>query len=250
MTTVGIGGNHLYHAAATTNPQAEVVEMGNKLMVQGFIHDAPAVLGQYRLSKLLESCDRGPTFWQEVYETLSEPFDLLGERNAYGTPEATEEAILQTFSVSRVETPSHVLDKFDEHFRLLLHETERRRTGEERLEFMTEDELFSVFELLVMDVAPVLQSLKFCRTDNGYLGLVPYGTLPGDAIAIIHGCQVPFVLRASDNSLNYRLVGPCYVHGIMYGEALRGRDGDDTRIHFLDLSCYLGSNQVNIGVVT
>lgn len=149
-----------------------------------------------------------------------------------------------------METPSHVLDKFGEHFRLLLHEIERRRTGEERLEFMTEDELFSVFELLVMDVAPVLQSLKFCRTDNGYLGLVPHGTLPGDAIAIIHGCQVPFVLRASDNSLNYRLVGPCYVHGIMYCEALRGRDGDDTRIHFLDLSCYLGSNQVNIGVVT
>jgi hypothetical protein len=139
-----------------------------------------------------------------------------------------EEAILQAFSIGRKETSSHVLDKFDEHFRLLLHETERLWAGEERFKFVTEELLLFVFELFATDVAPVLQGLKFCRTDIGYLGLVPHGTLLGDAIAIIHGCQVPFVLRASDNSLDYRLVGPCYVHGIMYGEALRGRDGMTT----------------------
>ena len=39
------------------------------------------------------------------------------------------------------------------------------------------------------------------------------------------GCAVPFVLRA-DLRRRFRLVGDCYVHGIMYGEAV----GDAIRL--------------------
>lgn len=40
----------------------------------------------------------------------------------------------------------------------------------------------------------------------------------GDAVALIASCKVPYLLRALGNR-RYSLVGDCYVHGIMYGEA-------------------------------
>lgn len=43
--------------------------------------------------------------------------------------------------------------------------------------------------------------------------------MDGDVIAVFYGCEVPFLLRAAGGDC-YKLVGNCYVHGIMYGEAL------------------------------
>jgi hypothetical protein len=52
---------------------------------------------------------------------------------------------------------------------------------------------------------------------QGYLGSVPDIAREGDAIALVHGCRVPLVLREADGGA-WELVGDCYVHGIMYGE--------------------------------
>ncbi|KAG9653096.1 HET-domain-containing protein, partial [Aureobasidium melanogenum] len=55
------------------------------------------------------------------------------------------------------------------------------------------------------------------------LCLVPKNTQPGDAIALLYGCNVPVVLHSheakdrSDAKL-YRMLGECYVHGMMDGE--------------------------------
>jgi hypothetical protein len=56
-----------------------------------------------------------------------------------------------------------------------------------------------------------------CTTAKGYLAAVPYTAKVGDCIAILAGGCVPFVLRPIGD--HYRLVGPCYVRGIMNGEA-------------------------------
>ena len=64
---------------------------------------------------------------------------------------------------------------------------------------------------------------KFCSTKQGRLGLAPRATLQGDLIAIFMGADVPFVLRATGTE-GYELLGECYIHGIMNGEALIGRE--------------------------
>jgi hypothetical protein len=56
-----------------------------------------------------------------------------------------------------------------------------------------------------------------CVTVKGYLASVPYTAKKGDCIAILSGGRVPFVLRPIGS--HYRLIGPCYVHGIMNGGA-------------------------------
>lgn len=63
----------------------------------------------------------------------------------------------------------------------------------------------------VRSTAPV------CTTRKGLLASVPYTTETGDCIAVLTGGRVPFVLRPMGDY--YYLVGPCYVHGVMDGEA-------------------------------
>lgn len=67
-------------------------------------------------------------------------------------------------------------------------------------------------------------SRRFCITKNGYMCVLPARSKKGDVVAVIPGAVVPFLLRPSgqdeDTGNNiYQLVGECYVHGLMSGEA-------------------------------
>lgn len=66
---------------------------------------------------------------------------------------------------------------------------------------------------------------RFCVTAEGRIGLVPHNALAGDLVVVLHGAQVPFVIRpsAATGGRQYELVGECYVHGLMDGEALNLR---------------------------
>lgn len=69
----------------------------------------------------------------------------------------------------------------------------------------------------------------FFTTENGYVGLSPLGTQPGDTIAVILGCQFPVVLReepassVKSDETKWKVVGVCYANGLMDGEAILGR---------------------------
>lgn len=59
---------------------------------------------------------------------------------------------------------------------------------------------------------------KYFMSANGYIGLVPEAAQEGDMICIFMGGMTPFVIRPAGG--NYKLIGACYVHGIMHGEAV------------------------------
>ena len=63
---------------------------------------------------------------------------------------------------------------------------------------------------------------RFGTTITGYMGLFPAQAQEGDAIAIIYGAPKFFVIRPKGQ--DYQLIGECYVHGIMDGEAMEGVD--------------------------
>ena len=72
---------------------------------------------------------------------------------------------------------------------------------------------------------------KLCALDNGELALAPNATEVGDFICILMGGRVPFILRpigqldngGPSSSLQVKLIGPCYVQGIMVEEELKQR---------------------------
>ena len=62
-------------------------------------------------------------------------------------------------------------------------------------------------------------------TANGSLGVGTDSTQEGDAVVILFGARWPFALR--EEGSHYRLVGPCYLEGVMDGDAVikREREG-------------------------
>lgn len=59
---------------------------------------------------------------------------------------------------------------------------------------------------------------KLFRTAKRYLGLGPEILKSGDVVAVIFRAKVPLILRPEGD--HYLLLGDCYVHGIMQGEAV------------------------------
>lgn len=68
-------------------------------------------------------------------------------------------------------------------------------------------------------------------TESSLLGLAPLDTDRGDLICILYGCSVPVALRPRKSEeevlmgerQSYTLIGECYLHGMMDGEAVAFR---------------------------
>jgi len=60
---------------------------------------------------------------------------------------------------------------------------------------------------------------RFSVTRNERLACVPKGSREGDAICILFGGEVPYVLRPAGGGF-YTIFGECYIDNIMHGESL------------------------------
>jgi heterokaryon incompatibility protein (HET) len=60
---------------------------------------------------------------------------------------------------------------------------------------------------------------RFCVTANDRFAWVPKLAQPGDKICIVNGAKIPFVARESTKGY-IKLVGECWIQGLMKGEAL------------------------------
>ena len=89
---------------------------------------------------------------------------------------------------------------------------------EKRREFVRYARLLSYF---------TRNRLAFGTSRGWLLGLGPPKAQVGDVVAVLHGAPTPFLLRphktkdVPDGTMQtWRLVGDCYVHGIMNGEGM------------------------------
>ncbi|KAH8892325.1 hypothetical protein GQ53DRAFT_864260 [Thozetella sp. PMI_491] len=60
---------------------------------------------------------------------------------------------------------------------------------------------------------------RFYRSMAGRYGWAVDGTKHGDVVALFYGCSYPFILRPQGSN-RYRIIGDCYIHGLMDGEGL------------------------------
>ncbi|RDW91514.1 hypothetical protein BP5796_02679 [Coleophoma crateriformis] len=74
----------------------------------------------------------------------------------------------------------------------------------------------------VQQLQQIAQSRRPMLVGNGYVGIVPVETEPGDQVFIILGADVPHILRRRRQSESLLLIGEAYVHGVMDGEVMQG----------------------------
>jgi hypothetical protein len=76
-------------------------------------------------------------------------------------------------------------------------------------------------------VQAVVWSRRFfrCTGETEMVGFGPRTTMEGDIVCILFGCSVPVILRVvrEDGHETHQLIGECYVHGYMEGEAFAGQ---------------------------
>ncbi|KAH0536831.1 hypothetical protein FGG08_006329 [Glutinoglossum americanum] len=65
-----------------------------------------------------------------------------------------------------------------------------------------------------------LRGRTFFITTKGYMGIGPGDMAKGDPAVILYGARTPFILRPVGSGGKWQLVGDCYIHGIMAGEAI------------------------------
>jgi hypothetical protein len=128
----------------------------------------------------------------------------------YPTGESVEEALCRSLCwdtgyESSYPAPDEQVDSFREWYRILTSFNTSKAIEEE---LNSRENTFLDF---------VNGSCPLCVTAGGYLAAVPYTTKVGDCIVLLAGGRLPFVLRPTGD--HYCFIGPCYVHGIMNGEA-------------------------------
>ncbi|KAI0971467.1 putative heterokaryon incompatibility protein [Xylaria arbuscula] len=165
--------------------------------------------------------------------TLSEP---------YITGISLTEALWRTLLGDRTPADSRPADSvFSEYYQVLarfievMHEflgpdmqpRELNVSAEEEATLMTSITRDSIDMGRLINVSrPHLRERMIAVTKRGYLGVVPPYSKVGDAVFIISGAQVPFLLRRGADSeyadesrgRRWQLVGESYFHGMMDGE--------------------------------
>jgi hypothetical protein len=78
---------------------------------------------------------------------------------------------------------------------------------------------FNFFTMLLA-IGEALSKTKFAVTTTGMLALLLKMADQYDLIVRVGGARVPFVVKKGPEGFEkfYELVGPCYVHGVMYNE--------------------------------
>lgn len=93
-------------------------------------------------------------------------------------------------------------------------------------------------------VESVVWGRRLIRTEAHYLfGLAPsdpIDTKKGDLICILAGCSVPVILRKKgvneqSGKVYYKLVGECYIHGMMDGEAFEIKKKDKVSFEHFEI---------------
>ncbi|KAI1427834.1 putative heterokaryon incompatibility protein [Xylaria sp. FL1777] len=175
--------------------------------------------------------------------TLSEP---------YVTGISLTEALWRTLIGDRTPADARPADRFfSEYYQALVRyiEVTRKFLGPDmqprNINISAEEEAILKITLTkdvtdmgrFMNVSgPHLRERMIAVTERGYIGIIPPYSKVGDAVFIINGTQVPFLLRRQADTEDvdesggrrWQLVGESYFHGMMDGEMMAEKHAEQT----------------------
>lgn len=151
----------------------------------------------------------------------------------YPTGEPLEEAIWRTFVCDlNIPNESRATDELKEAWKVYQQHADKieERLARNLVAFAQDIDAVTEEQLLLFLIhfgfargGPDV-SRSFCLTEQGRIGWIPRHSMPGDIICIFEGATVPYALRR-DGQDHFKILGECYVHGLMDGEARGMKDG-------------------------
>jgi hypothetical protein len=162
-----------------------------------------------------ESGNPNTTYAANLKAFFDEADDMISSHEAYVTWQPLFEVQWRTLIGNLGMRPQIASEEFGPEY-LACRKVIDELKGEELFPHLYSENQY--FQRLLA----VTMTYDLCQTRSGLVGMVPIGTQVGDSIYLFAGSRMPFVLRpfvGDDN--NYQILGACYVHGMMNGEALR-----------------------------
>jgi hypothetical protein len=222
-----------YGAGRDAQPDAHHLD-GTSLLLSTHLLDTIAELAPPLDMRLSDAGERKVVNTREDWQTLVDSYQLILDstyvQKPYqhtNPPQTVDELFWRLLIGDRTSThrpaPPNMNDKYAAYLQVM-------QLAIEALEMSTEEfnQRYTGDTLTVVHKAHEYAVLagrawvqrRVCITKRGYVGLVPQFSIKGDAVAVIIGAQTPFVVRPVTGETKYQLVGECYIHGIMDGEAL------------------------------
>ena len=197
-----------WYTDARTMAQAEYVGSG-VLLATGIVISSIA-----KTHSIVSPLDK-----KEIHRLAQAVLPDFG-RNLYHRGGSTFDAFCRTLTCNSFDDKFHpsrsIWPKFSlcrEHL-LYMIEKPSVELNDSTLDFPALSSLYTIIRRRV-------QGRQFCITAGGYIGLVPAASRPGDQICVLLGSRTALVLRQIESG-NHEIVGGCYIHGFMEGEALLG----------------------------
>jgi len=102
------------------------------------------------------------------------------------------------------------------------------------MQYLTRTEEWRIHEAIENDIdtSPLHHRLVQCNlsktlfvTDTGHIGTAVASIRAHDSIVLVSGLGVPLIVREIPGQISYRLMGPAFIAGIMFGEMWQGIKG-------------------------
>jgi hypothetical protein len=167
---------------------------------------------------------------------------------SYQTPPKHFYLDFQAFCLSAIERPMDAQSPFCDWFQLnkslfirhrsleeLCRAAEMPAFSERRLEEYKEKSGSNSFLSRFKDTTESM-ARRLITTNKGHIGMAPCRVRKGDRICVLFGCSIPMILRQRGDGSSYEVIGECYLHGFMNGEALEGLDNGRFTVEAFQLS--------------
>jgi hypothetical protein len=199
----------IFHAAQGMAAVRHINTDQNVLVVRGSRIDS--------LDKLGNILPPAPEDSQQERAAAIELWLRESDGFASATTENRDEALMWTLLTDNTHVPERYKQLAVDDYRAFKQVAHLRGRGNSRLpeawaEVVTRS---NRFEDCALNRS---RNRRLCLTEGKGIGQVPKYAQSGDEVWIFLGAKVPFVLRRVGP--RYILVGECYIHGIMYGEAV------------------------------
>ena len=211
----GAAVGNCYAAADSREPMIRFEGAKNELVVLGSSLDTISKMIPIPTPSSSDTSAKNiDKFLKELREFFSVSDDMILCRTSYMTGESLSDVQWRTL-IGNMDARFHAApDELGDEYRIVRETVDRLRRFDPKQNF---SQLPSYFQALMSNAL----SYQLCKTQSGLFGLVPNGSRLGDKIYLVAGSRIPFVLQPlSALEDKYRLVGGCYVHGMMNGEAM------------------------------